>query len=81
MSDKYEYLLIDENVFFVLYRNIRGSADAQHTNENLFITIIRPMLVELVNSIRHLFFFSSRKIHLDRYFSISYACFMGWMWY
>jgi hypothetical protein len=33
---------------FYFPRNIRGSANAQHANENLFITVIRPVLVELV---------------------------------
>ncbi|CAF1295862.1 unnamed protein product [Adineta steineri] len=33
-----------------IFENIRGSRDAQHKRESLFITIIRPIIVELVGT-------------------------------
>jgi hypothetical protein len=37
-------------VFFFFIRNIRGSSNAHNTNDNLFLTIIRPVMVELVEN-------------------------------
>ena len=37
-----------EETGFLFRRNVRGSRDAQHRKESLFITVIRPVTVELV---------------------------------
>ena len=40
-----------ETIAFVFRRTVRGSSAAQHSHENIFITIIRPLLVELVHTL------------------------------
>lgn len=60
-------------------RTIRASADAQHSHENFFITVLRPILVELVKVTLNRSIDPFLSCSLDRNFSANHVESLGWM--